>query len=400
MNYISYLCAAMKKFLLHIRPTRLARPLMGSTLVVLMMVLSASSCYCGNTKENSDSTSVEQPEERHLSLLIAGDLMQHMPQIKAARQADGSYNYDECFAGIKAEVERADVAIANFETTLAGPPYSGFPQFSAPDDFLRGVIGAGFDIMLTANNHCVDTHKKGLERTLMMMDSLGVPHIGTYRNAGERERNYPYLLEKNGLRIVLLNFTYGTNGLPVPSPCHVNLMDTMEIAADIEKARAMNPDAIIAFPHWGVEYQTLPSEAQRNMAEWLIRHGVSHIIGGHPHVAQPLELRGEGNNLVAWSMGNVVSNQSKPNTYGGYMVRMDFTKRDSLTTLSDQSYSLYWVSRPPDNGNRHPYRILPIDYPDSLLTPTEQRLRGSIRKSMRQLMERHNVGNIRENVIQ
>ena len=290
------------------------------------------------------------------------------------------------------------MAIANFETTLAGPPYSGFPQFSAPDDFLRGVLDAGFDIMLTANNHCVDTHRKGLERTLMMMDSLDVPHIGTYRNSDERERNYPYLLEKNGLRIVLLNFTYGTNGLPVPAPCHVNLMDTTEIAADIVKAQAMKPDAIIAFPHWGVEYQTLPSNEQREMAEWLIGHGVSHIIGGHPHVAQPIELQG-GGNLVAWSMGNVVSNQSKPNTYGGYMVRLDFTKNDTLTVLSDQSYSLYWVSRPPDCAGRHQYRILPIEYPDSLLTPTEQRLRGSIRRSMRQLMEKHNVGDIRENIM-
>ena len=398
MNYISYLCAVMKKRLQHIRPARLVRPLMGSTLAILMMVLSASSCFCGNNKESSDSTSARQPEERHLSLLIAGDLMQHMPQIKAARQADGSYNYDECFAGIKAEVERADVAIANFETTLAGPPYSGFPQFSAPDDFLRGVIDAGFDIMLTANNHCVDTHRKGLERTLIMMDSLDVPHIGTYRNSDERERNYPYLLEKNGLRIVLLNFTYGTNGLPVPAPCHVNLMDTTEISADIEKAQAMKPDAIIAFPHWGVEYQTLPSNEQREMAEWLIGHGVSHIIGGHPHVAQPIELQ-DGGNLVAWSMGNVVSNQSKPNTYGGYMVRLDFTKNDTLTVLSDQSYSLYWVSRPPDCAGRHQYRILPIEYPDSLLTPTEQRLRGSIRRSMRQLMKGHNVGDIRENIM-
>ena len=108
-----------------------------------------------------------------------------------------------------------------------------------------------------------------------------------------------------------------------------------------------------------------------------------------------MELR-DGHNFLAWSMGNLVSNQSKPNTYGGYMVRLDFTKNDSLTFLSDQSYSLYWVSRPPDNGYRHPYRILPIEYPDSLLTLTEQNLRSSIRKSMRQLMKGHNVGNIKE----
>lgn len=391
----------MKNINLISRTIKLVRPLTSSILALLTLVLTTSACYCGNSNNNpaDDETASEEPSEVRFSLLIAGDLMQHMPQIKAALQSDGSYNYDECFAGIRDEVENADVAIANFETTLAGPPYSGFPQFSAPDDFLRGVINAGFDILLTANNHCVDTRKKGLERTLKMMDSLRVEHLGTYRNKAEREKNYPYLMEKDGLRIVLLNFTYGTNGLPVPTPCHVNLMDTTEIAADLKKAKAMNPDVIIALPHWGTEYQTLPSSAQKKMAKWLMDHGVDHIIGGHPHVAQPIELLNDRQNVIAWSMGNVVSNQSKPNTYGGYMVRLEFAKYDSTTVLIDHDYSLYWVSRPTDNGRRHNYRILPIDYPDSLLTTTEKSLRSAIRKSMRQLMKEHGKGEIKEKVL-
>ena len=370
-------------------------------ILLLVQLLTASAYTFDGTEKCSPEpfdTTATWPVGRHLSLLIAGDLMQHMPQIKSARQSDGSYDYEECFAGIKAEVERADIAIANFETTLAGQPYSGYPQFSAPDDFLSAVQSAGFDIMLTANNHCVDTRRKGLERTLTMMDSLGMAHLGTYRTLDERERTYPYLIEKNGLRIVLLNFTYDTNGIPVPQPCHVNLMDTLEITADLDKARQMKPDAIIALPHWGIEYQTLPSKEQREMAAWLLSHGVDHVIGGHPHVAQPLELRNDGRNLVAWSMGNLVSNQSKPNTYGGYMVRLDITKSGLQTTLSDCYYTLYWVSRPPDNGYRHTYRILPIDYPDSLLTATEQRQRSAIRTSMRRLMKEHGKGNIRENL--
>ena len=371
-------------------------------ILLLVQLLTASAYTFDGTAKCSPEpfdTTATWPVGRHLSLLIAGDLMQHMPQIKSAKQSDGSYDYEECFAGIKAEVERADVAIANFETTLAGQPYSGYPQFSAPDDFLSAVQSAGFDIMLTANNHCVDTRRKGLERTLTMMDSLGMAHLGTYRTLDERERTYPYLIEKNGLRIVLLNFTYDTNGIPVPQPCHVNLMDTLEIAADLDKARQMKPDAIIALPHWGIEYQTLPSKEQREMAAWLLSHGVDHIIGGHPHVAQPLELRNDGRNLVAWSMGNLVSNQSKPNTYGGYMVRLDITKSGLQTTLSDCYYTLYWVSRPPDNGYRHTYRILPIDYPDSLLTTTEKTLRSAIRQDMRQLLKVHGKGEIKEHCL-
>lgn len=371
-------------------------------ILLLVQLLTASAYTFDGTAKCSPEpfdTTATWPVGRHLSLLIAGDLMQHMPQIKSARQSDGSYDYGECFAGIKAEVERADIAIANFETTLAGQPYSGYPQFSAPDDFLSAVQSAGFDIMLTANNHCVDTRRKGMERTLTMMDSLGMAHLGTYRTLDERQEHYPFLLEKNGLRIVLLNFTYDTNGIPVPQPCHVNLMDTLEIAADLDKARQMKPDAIIALPHWGIEYQTLPSKEQREMAAWLLSHGVDHIIGGHPHVAQPLELRNDGRNLVAWSMGNLVSNQSKPNTYGGYMVRLDITKSGLQTTLSDCYYTLYWVSRPPDNGYRHTYRILPIDYPDSLLTTTEKTLRSAIRQNMRQLLKEHGKGEIKEHCL-
>ena len=178
----------------------------------------------------------------------------------------------------------------------------------------------------------------------------------------------------------------------------VNLMDTTEIARDIEKAKQMNPDVIIAIPHWGIEYQTLPSAQQRQMANWLLSHGVDHVIGGHPHVAQPLELRNNGQNLIAWSLGNVISNQSKPNTYGGYMVRMEFTKCDSTTILSDSSYMLYWVSRPHDNAHKHQYRILSVDEPDSLLTATEQQRKRAIGAAMRSLMEKHNKGNISEHL--
>lgn len=336
------------------------------------------------------------PEARTLRLLFAGDLMQHTPQIKAALQPDGTYDYTECFAQVKPEIEWADVAIANLETTLAGPPYSGYPTFSAPDDYLRGIRQAGFDVLTTANNHCVDTRRRGLERTIQMMDSLEIPHLGTYRDSLARSESYPFMLERNGLRVVLLNFTYDTNGIPVEPPNVVNMMDTTEIARDLEVARQMQPDAIIAIPHWGIEYQTLPSKEQRQMAQWLTDHGVDYVIGGHPHVAQPLELSEDSCHLVAWSMGNVVSNQSKPNTYGGYMVRMELTKRDTLTTLSLCDYMLYWVSRPPDNGYRHQYRILSVDEPDSLLTATERQRRDSIRTAMRQLMQQHNRGLIQE----
>ena len=339
---------------------------------------------------------VTEPHEYHLSILIAGDFMQHGPQITAALQPDSSYNYDECFARVKPVIEDADVAIGNLEVTLGGKPYAGYPQFRAPDEYLQAIVDAGIDIILTANNHCLDSGKHGLERTIMMMDSVGVPHIGTYVDEFEREDNYPYIFEQNGIRVAILNFTYGTNGLVVEEPNIVNMMDTAIIAVDLITAKEVNPDVIIAIPHWGIEYQSLPSKEQRRMADWLIENGVDHVIGGHPHVAQPMELLNDGKNFVAYSLGNVISNQSKPNTYGGYMVRLDFVKNDSLTMLTDCAYIPYWVSRPHDNNFKHNYRILSLDEPDSLLTNQERQLRDTISESMRTLFKQHNVGDIKE----
>lgn len=339
---------------------------------------------------------IPEPKEYHLSILIAGDFMQHGPQIQAALQPDSTYNYDECFARVKPVIKQADVAIGNLEVTLGGKPYAGYPQFRAPDEYLQAIVDAGIDIILTANNHCLDSGKHGLERTIMMMDSVGVPHIGTYVDEFEREKTYPYILEQNGIRVAILNFTYGTNGLSVEDPNIVNMMDTAIIAVDLITAKEVNPDVIIAIPHWGIEYQTLPSKEQRKMANWLIDNGVDHVVGGHPHVAQPMELLNGGQNFVAYSLGNVISNQSMPNTYGGYMVRLDFVKNDSLTLLSDCAYIPYWVSRPHDNDFKHNYRLLPLDEPDSLLTAKERQQRDTISQAMRTLFEKHNVGDIKE----
>ena len=339
---------------------------------------------------------VPEKQDYHLSILIAGDFMQHGPQIKAALQPDSSYNYDECFARVIPVIEDADVAIGNLEVTLGGKPYAGYPQFRAPDEYLQAIVDAGIDIILTANNHCLDSGKHGLERTIMMMDSVGVPHVGTYLDSMERAVNYPYIFEQNGIRVAVLNFTYGTNGLKVEKPNVVNMMDTLVIAGDLAKAQSMNPDIIIALPHWGIEYETLPSKEQRKMANWLIDKGVDHVIGGHPHVAQPMELLNDGQNFVAYSLGNVISNQSMPNTYGGYMVRLDFVKNDSLTMLSDCAYIPYWVSRPHDNDFKHNYRLLSLDEPDSLLTAKERQKRDTINEAMRTLFKNYNVGDIKE----
>lgn len=352
-----------------------------------------SACTSHAQPHSGGELLVEQDTaEYKLSMLIVGDLMQHQGQIDAARDTDGIYRYEETFRYVRDEIISADLAIANFEVTLGGKPYQGYPRFSAPDEYLQASIDAGFDVLLTANNHCLDTRQKGLERTINMMDSLHIPHLGTYKNQEERNNNYPFLIEKNGFRIVLLNFTYGTNGIEVEEPNVVNYMDTAEIAQDIVKAKAMHPDILIAIPHWGIEYVLLPNQQQKQMASWLLEKGVDHVIGGHPHVLQPMELRNKeknGGNVVVYSLGNYVSNMSKTNTDGGAMLHLDFVKRGDTVTLENCSYSLVWVSRPAISGHKN-FRIYPIQVADSMLNASERAKRDLFKNNMKELLDKYN----------
>ncbi len=362
-------------------------------LFAILPVVAMQSCEATSQKKDTNDTLayVADTLPARITLLFAGDIMQHAPQIHGALQADGTYDYTECFRFISSEISDADVSIANFETTLAGPPYTGYPTFSCPDELLRDCKAAGFDIFLTANNHTCDKGKRGIERTIEMMDSMKVSHLGTYTDSTTRQQQYPFVLERNGFKIVLLNYTYGTNGIPVPQPDVVNIIDTMQIANDIAEAKRMNPDAIIAFMHWGVEYTINPVKSQEVLADWLIHKGVTHVIGGHPHVPEPIEVRedNDGNkHVVAYSLGNFVSNQSVPYTYGGMLVKMTLEK-DSTTRMSDCHYSLYFVTRPAMSGHKQ-HRVYPVSVPDSLLNPAEVKLKDSFVNSIRPFFEKKN----------
>ncbi len=272
-----------------------------------------------------------------ISIYFAGDIMQHEAQLKAALRADGTYDYTGCFTQVTPEIEAADIAVCNFETTLGGAPYSGYPQFCSPDELAAAVRDAGFDIFLTANNHCLDRRTRGLVRTLDVLDSLDIPHLGTYRDLAERDSLYPYIIERNSMRIALLNYTYATNGIPVAAPCIVNYIDTTQIKADVIRARQLHADCIIACMHWGTEYRLEPDKSQKTLEEWLYSIGVDHIIGGHPHVVQPVRTLPHryhaGSSLTVWSLGNYISNMSAPHTFQGLAVTTRLIKIGNITKL-------------------------------------------------------------------
>lgn len=299
-----------------------------------------------------------------ISLLFSGDIMGHDSQIAAAyEKTNGAYDYSRCFQFVRSYIQSADIAIGNLEVTLAGPPYKGYPQFSSPDELAVTLKDAGFDILVTANNHSVDRGKKGILRTIKVLDSLDIPHTGTFVDDVDRLNNYPLFINRNGFSIALLNYTYGTNGIPVPSPAIVNPLDTVLIGQDLALAKEKKPDVTIAFVHWGVEYENLPRKEQKAITEFLFKNGADLVIGAHPHVLQPMEWRKSEDKLVVYSLGNFVSGQRKRYTDGGAMAYIEFEKirykPDSIVTSIDSAgYFLQWVYRTADVNKD--YFILPV----------------------------------------
>ena len=273
--------------------------------------------------------------------------------------------------------------VANLETTLAGKPYSGYPAFSSPDELVSGMINAGIDLVGTANNHCCDRGEHGLKRTVSILDSLGLDHFGTYRDEASYGRQNPKLIRKNGISLAFLNYTYGTNGIPVPDGTVVSLIEKERIRLDLQKAKDSLPDQIIIFIHWGEEYQREPNAFQKDIAHFCFENGANIIIGSHPHVLQPMEWRIADSlnpeRLVVWSLGNYVSNQRKRYTDGGAMAELIIRKENGRTSIADANYQLSWVYNPLINGKRQ-YYILPAARfeTDSTFTDRESREAMSI----------------------
>ena len=303
-------------------------------------------------------------QEKRVTLLFAGDAMQHMPQVRAAQTSTG-YKYDSCFYLLKDKISAADIACVNFETTLGGKPYTGYPQFSAPDEFAFGLRDAGFDLFFLANNHVLDRGRKGFERTVKVLDSIGIKHTGVFKSKETKDMNYPLMIVKNGIRVAFLNYTYDTNGIPVPAPNIVNLIDTFRIKKDLKITALYNPDIVIANMHWGQEYMTSFNSEQRKLADFLFRNGVRIIIGNHPHVVQPLvknRKNDEIESVVYYSLGNLVSNQQKINTDGGALAEIVISKpqEDAPVKIESCRYSLVWVRKYTENGKTK-YTLIPVE---------------------------------------
>jgi poly-gamma-glutamate synthesis protein (capsule biosynthesis protein) len=270
---------------------------------------------------------------------------------------------------LKPYLQRADLVIGNLEVTLAGPPYKGYPQFSSPDELADALKDAGFHILVNANNHALDRNREGLVRTIGELVRRGILHTGTFTDARERMLHYPLIVEKSGIRIALLNYTYGTNGLRVKPPSIVNRIDTVQIQMDLLKARSAEPDFTIVSMHWGSEYQLVQNKDQEELAEFLFRHGTDVILGSHPHVVQPVGGSSKGD-LVVYSVGNFISNRRNRYRNGGILLELELVKDPKGTGIGRHAFLPVWVYKP-SNKKGTLFTLVPAAL-DSVAIPAAQ----------------------------
>ena len=325
----------------------------------LLLFLLITSCH---SQEVVKKTVIVQDTSR-LRIVFAGDMMGHMPVVNAAYvDSLKAYDYKQFFEYVKPYVSAVDLGVVNLEVPLAGPPYSGYPEFSSPDALIDGLKSIGFGIFITANNHSLDRNKQGFERTLEILDSFKIQHTGTFHDSAEMRKLNPLIIEKNKVRLALLNYTYGTNGFKVHKPNIENYIDTAQIRRDIALSRAQQADFVIVAFHWGNEYERLPSKEQRAVGEFTRKCGADAVIGSHPHVIQSIEvLRNFSDSTdyfpIVYSLGNFVSNQRDHYRDGGIIFELELEKIKT-TQIKSYHYLPVWVYKGIIN-KRMGYRLIP-----------------------------------------
>jgi poly-gamma-glutamate synthesis protein (capsule biosynthesis protein) len=275
-----------------------------------------------------------------VTLLAVGDNLIHIEVVKSGKQEDGTLNYDHLYSNLKEEVSSADIAVVNQETILGGEDfaYSGYPNFNSPTEIGDALVEAGFDVILQATNHTMDMGLKGIENTFAYWKSK--PDIRVLGiNESEEASDEITVIERNGIKLAMLNYTYSLNGysLPKDKPYLVNLLNNKKMAQDIAKAEEI-ADFTIVFPHWGSEYVYAATSKQKDLTEFFYEHGVDLVIGAHPHVIEPVEwidTDPDHRMLVYYSLGNFMSYQKEAPRMLGAMAKVTINKDENGAYISN-----------------------------------------------------------------
>ena len=374
-------------------------------VAVLAVILIVRSVAGGKPASSEGSLSAETQQTEPAVTTVAsatvgvqGDLLMHKPVIKTCTLEDGGYDFESIFRYVADYMKSCDYAVANLETTLGGDgnPYQGYPHFNCPDELVTAAKDAGMDMLLTVNNHASDTGTEGLLRTVKRVREMGLTPLGTQLDSSEPRYA---VVDLNGIRIGMAAYTYATDsdgdGLPslnfeaeVTQEGIVNFFteDNLEalysqVTSLLSQMKAAGAEATMVYIHWGTEYTKEPDDTyslcpdatQKAIAQKLCDLGVDVIVGGHPHVVEPMELLTSHSDpsrktIVIYSLGNAVSNQRRENmdmntghTEDGAMFTVTFSKySDGTVAVSDVDVLPTWVNMSSVNGKLE-YNILPLD---------------------------------------
>lgn len=319
-----------------------------------------------------------------LNMLFLGDIMQHSSQLQSAysgagdKRSSNSYNYTPYFKYLESYFKEAHIVAANMETTFAPAPYTGYPAFASPSSLARDAMKAGINLFFAANNHSVDKGAKGIKGSIALFQELDVPYAGIYVNAAQEYESHPLIIERKGIKLAFLNYTYGTNGISVPSPYVVKFLDSTVVKNDLQKASMTNADCIIVSVHWGDEYKINAGQRQKKWESLFYRYGANLVIGSHPHVPQEVisyrDSTGRVTAITAYSLGNAISNMSAKNTRIGIMLGVNLIKEAYTGKIWFDKPEIHyiWTSRPRATGGY--YTIVPIK--DFLQNPGSYNVKG------------------------
>ncbi|WP_051280551.1 CapA family protein [Anaerovorax odorimutans] len=358
----------------------------------------------------NDASSILREQPVKLSISCVGDIMVHSPQIPSQYDSvTSTYDYNNNFEFVKKYIEASDLAICNVETTFGGGKYAGYPLFNAPEQLADAVKNAGWDVAVTANNHCMDTGFNGLERTIRVSREAGLVTTGTML---EGDKNYAMITEK-GINIAVIAYTYETsningtitingNSISSEAASRINSFnydtlteDMQKIKNTISEARKEGADIVVCYFHWGEEYQRSPNDYQLNIARQAADMGADMIFASHPHVLQGVEmLKNEttGKQVpVFYSMGNFISNQRLETLNNRYTeqgiiaeVNLEYMKSTKEILTIQMDAIPVWVDKYKSNG-KDVYSVVPLD--DQIEANTSLAVSGHLQRAQQALSD-------------
>lgn len=332
------------------------------TVLLFLTIIAAFFVFTNNPEPQNEKTSetanVKKEEKKDITFTLTalGDVLCHNTQYwDALDKSTNTYDFSYVFENVKEYTNKADVTIANLETSFAEAPYSNYPTFNSPASLATALKDIGIDIITTAGNHCLDKGFKGLSETIDVLDKNELEHLGTYKTAEDQEKLF--VKDLNGAKVAFIDYTYGTNGIPVPTGKEfcVNIIDKEKIKDEIEKAKDQKVDVIIACMHWGQEYHTTQTKEQEDLADFLFQNGVDIIIGNHPHVIEPFETKEvtmpDGTKkqcFVAYALGNFTADQNYANTRDSIIINLKITKKaDGTVSIDSSDYIPLYIYKNP-----------------------------------------------------